>query len=169
MLSRAHHVARHTCRRPLARASGIPVERLLNAAAGLADRLGPVLLQLPPNLPANVGALDACLREFSRFPASDQSPSTPAAEPTAPVGRRGAAEATDSPVRVAVEFRHESWWTEEIRQLLERYNAALCWADRIGHPVTPLWRTADWGYLGCTSVLLETILLTALALMSESR
>jgi len=124
-----------------------PVERLLNAAAGLADRLGPVLLQLPPDLPANVGALDACLREFSRFPASDQSPSAPAAEPTAPAGRRGAAEATDGRVRVAVEFRHESWWTEEIRQLLERYNAALYWADRIGHPVTPLWRTADWGYL----------------------
>jgi len=38
-------------------------------------------------------------------------------------------------------------WTEEIRQLLERHNAALCWADRLGHPVTPLWRTADWGYL----------------------
>jgi len=25
-------------------------------------------------------------------------------------------------------------WTEEIRQLLERHNAALCWADRLGHP-----------------------------------
>ena len=26
-------------------------------------------------------------------------------------------------------------------------NAALCWADRKGSAVTPLWRTADWGYL----------------------
>jgi len=25
-------------------------------------------------------------------------------------------------------------WTEEIRQLLERHSAALCWADRLGHP-----------------------------------
>ncbi|HMC71074.1 MAG TPA: DUF72 domain-containing protein, partial [Mycobacteriales bacterium] len=25
-------------------------------------------------------------------------------------------------------------------------NAALCWADRHG-AITPLWRTADWGYL----------------------
>ena len=90
MLSRAHHVARHTCRRPLARASGIPVERLLNAAAGLADRLGPVLLQLPPNLPAGAGALDACLLEFARFRAGGQSPSASAAEPVAPTPRSGA-------------------------------------------------------------------------------
>ncbi len=44
-----------------------PVERLMRAAAGLGNRLGPVLLQLPPNLPADAGALDACLQEFGRF------------------------------------------------------------------------------------------------------
>jgi uncharacterized protein YecE (DUF72 family) len=96
-----------------------PVQRLMQAAAGLGDRLGPVLLQLPPNLPADAGALDASLREFSRFPG----------------------------VRVAVEFRHDSWWADDIRELLTRHNAALCWADRLGRPVTALWRTADWGYL----------------------
>ncbi len=100
-----------------------PVERLMRAAAWLGDRLGPVLLQLPPNLPADAAALDACLREFARF--------------------RGAA----GQVRVAVEIRHESWWTEEIRQLLAHHQAALCWADRRGRPLNPLWRTADWGYL----------------------
>ena len=31
--------------------------------------------------------------------------------------------------------------------LLARHRAALCWADRLGRPLTPLWRTADWGYL----------------------
>ena len=46
-----------------------------------------------------------------------------------------------------MEPRHESWWTAETRQVLSRHNAALCWADRLGRPVTPLWRTADWGYL----------------------
>jgi uncharacterized protein YecE (DUF72 family) len=96
-----------------------PVERLMRAAAGLGDRLGPVLLQLPPNLRADAGALDECLGQFARF----------------------------GPVRVAVEFRHESWWTDEIRALLTRHQAALCWADRLGRPVTPLWGTADWGYL----------------------
>jgi uncharacterized protein YecE (DUF72 family) len=99
-----------------------PVGRLLSAASGLGDRLGPVLLQLPPNLRADADALDGCLREFAAFPGP----------------RR---------VRVAVEFRHESWWTEQIRELLIRHGAALCWADRLGRPVTQLWRTADWGYL----------------------
>jgi uncharacterized protein YecE (DUF72 family) len=106
-----------------------PVERLLRAAAGLGDRLGPVLLQLPPNLPADLAALDGCLTQFARF---------------GPVS--GAGESA-TPVRVAVEPRHPSWWTEEIRELLTRHRAALCWADRLGHPITPLWRTADWGYL----------------------
>jgi len=101
-----------------------PFERLLHAAAGLGDRLGPVLLQLPPNMPANAGALEECLREFARHPG--------------PAGHA---------VRVAVEFRHQSWWTAEIRQLLDRHGAALCWADRLGRALTPLWRTADWGYL----------------------
>jgi uncharacterized protein YecE (DUF72 family) len=102
-----------------------PVARLLGAAAGLGPRLGPVLLQLPPNLPAQPADLAACLAAFrsARLP-----------------GGRG-------PVRVAVEPRHPSWWTEEIRQLLADHDSALCWADRLGHPVTPLWATAGWGYL----------------------
>ena len=31
--------------------------------------------------------------------------------------------------------------------MLERYGAALCWADRDEQPIAPLWRTTDWGYL----------------------
>jgi uncharacterized protein YecE (DUF72 family) len=100
-----------------------PVARLMTAAARLGDRLGPVLLQLPPTMRAAPGDLGACLREFARF--------------------QGAA----APILVAVEFRHESWWTDEVRELLAAHNAALCWADRRGRPVTRLWRTADWGYL----------------------
>jgi uncharacterized protein YecE (DUF72 family) len=49
--------------------------------------------------------------------------------------------------RVAVEPRHDSWRAQEIRQVLAAHDAALCWADRRGRPVTPLWRTASWGYL----------------------
>ncbi len=94
-----------------------PVRRMLEAASGLAGTLGPVLIQLPPGLAADPGLLDECLRQF---PAR---------------------------VRVAVEPRHESWWTDGIRAVLTARGAALCWADRGGTPVTPLWRTADWGYL----------------------
>jgi uncharacterized protein YecE (DUF72 family) len=31
--------------------------------------------------------------------------------------------------------------------VLAAHGAALCWADRMSRPVTPLWRTAGWGYL----------------------
>jgi uncharacterized protein YecE (DUF72 family) len=94
-----------------------PVRRLLDAAAGLGARLGPVLLQLPPDLRAAPQLLDECL---GRFPAG---------------------------IRVAVEPRHESWWTDQVRDVLAARNAALCWADRSGTAVAPAWRTADWGYL----------------------
>jgi uncharacterized protein YecE (DUF72 family) len=102
-----------------------PVGRMLAAAAGLGSRLGPVLLQLPPTLPADPALLGACLAEFARF----RVPGT---------GQR---------LRVAVEPRHPSWWSDEVRQLLAEHEAALCWADQSGRPVTPLWRTAGWGYL----------------------
>ncbi|MEV4443132.1 DUF72 domain-containing protein, partial [Streptomyces sp. NPDC049577] len=94
-----------------------PVARLMRHAAGLGERLGPVLLQLPPTLRADPGLLDAALAPF-------------------PAG-----------TRVAVEPRHPSWWSDEVRAVLERRRAALCWADNGSRPVTPLWRTADWGYV----------------------
>jgi uncharacterized protein YecE (DUF72 family) len=94
-----------------------PVARFLSRADALGDKLGPVLLQLPPTLKADLAALDETLRQF-------------------PDG-----------VQVAVEPRHESWWTDDVRRLLERHGAALCWADRHSRPLTPLWRTADFGYL----------------------
>ena len=103
-----------------------PVARLLGAAAGLGPKLGPILLQLPPTMTAEPGLLDACLGEFR-----DAWPAV-----------RG-----DGPevLRIAVEPRHESWWTGEVRGILAEHDAALCWADRLGRPVTPLWRTAELG------------------------
>jgi uncharacterized protein YecE (DUF72 family) len=108
-----------------------PAGRLLHAAAGLGDRLGPVLIQLPPTFRADPDALNLCLREFARFR----------------IGEPGPENGTHRRVRIVVECRHESWWSEEVRQLLAAHQAALCWADRLGRPVTPLWRTAGWGYL----------------------
>ncbi|MFF4834269.1 DUF72 domain-containing protein [Streptomyces sp. NPDC001315] len=94
-----------------------PVDRLMTHAAGLGGRLGPVLLQLPPNLRADPGLLDRCLACFAKG------------------------------TRIAVEPRHDSWWTPEVREVLESRGAALCWADAGSRPVTPLWRTTDWGYV----------------------
>jgi uncharacterized protein YecE (DUF72 family) len=105
-----------------------PVARLLGAASGLGPKLGPILVQLPPTFQADPGLLDACLNEF-----------------------RGAWPAVrgDGPeaLRIVVEPRHETWWTDEVREILGAHDAALCWADRLDRPVTPLWRTASWGFL----------------------
>ncbi|MGH3097845.1 MAG: DUF72 domain-containing protein [Streptosporangiales bacterium] len=94
-----------------------PVDRLLQAVDGLGDRLGPILLQLPPTLQVDLDRLDRCLRCFP------------------------------PQVRVAVEPRHRSWWFSETRALLTERGATLCWSDRLGRPQSPLWRTADWGYV----------------------
>ena len=92
------------------------VDMLLDRIRPLRQKLGPILIQLPPDLQVDVANLDATLSAFPRD------------------------------FRLAVEPRHESWWTDDVRQCLEKHNAALCWADRKG-AITPLWRTADWGYL----------------------
>ena len=34
-----------------------------------------------------------------------------------------------------------------MREVLTARDAALVWADRLGKPMGPLWRTASWGYL----------------------
>jgi uncharacterized protein YecE (DUF72 family) len=93
-----------------------PVARFVDRACHLGAKLGPVLLQLPPNLAADVDRLDAALACFP------------------------------SGVRVAVEFRHPSWFGDDTRSVLERRGAALCLADSPRRE-TPLWRTADWGYV----------------------
>jgi uncharacterized protein YecE (DUF72 family) len=95
---------------------------MLERLEPLGDRLGPVLVQLPPDLPADSEALDATLSAFD-----SASPS-------------------GLPVRIAVEPRHDSWFVPEIEAILRGHGAALCRADRRGER-TPEWRTTDWRYI----------------------
>jgi uncharacterized protein YecE (DUF72 family) len=93
------------------------VDRFLQHARGLGDKLGPVLLQLPPALTADMGRLAETLE---RFP---------------------------SGIRIAVEPRHESWFQGDgLRRLLEERRAALCIADSPQRR-SPVWRTARWGFV----------------------
>jgi uncharacterized protein YecE (DUF72 family) len=94
-----------------------PVRRLMERCSGLGTKLGVLLVQLPGNFRRHDERLEAALQAF---PAD---------------------------VRVAVEFRHDSWFADDIKRLLERHGAALCIADRRGELVSPLWRTADWAYV----------------------
>ena len=96
-------------------------EELLRYLFGVVDvlgpRLGPLLFQLPPNFKKDVPRLTSF---FDAMP-----------------GRR----------RVAVEFRHASWFDDEVFAVLRGRGAALCVADTGEEPVAPLVATADWGYL----------------------
>ena len=49
--------------------------------------------------------------------------------------------------RVAIEFRHASWFDDEVFEALHAQGAALCVADTGEEPATPLMATTDWGYL----------------------
>ncbi len=82
----------------------------------LGPHLGPVLVQLPPDMPVDLARLEGTLDAFPQA------------------------------VRVTVEPRHTSWFTDELRTMPTDRNVALCVADRRG-PISPTWRTADWTYM----------------------
>jgi uncharacterized protein YecE (DUF72 family) len=64
-----------------------------------ANRLGVVLFQLPPNFKADVARLESFL------------------------------EAAAGSLRIAFEFRHTSWFTEEVFDRMRKHQAALCVAE----------------------------------------
>lgn len=67
----------------------------LESAASLKEKLGPVLVQLPPNFKKDVEVLGAFLERFT------------------------------AKARLAFEFRHESWFDDELFDLLRKHNAAF--------------------------------------------
>ena len=75
------------------------VRVLAEEAAAFGDRLGPVLFQLPPTAPFDEGRIE---RIFALLPLH---------------------------WRVAFQFRHRSWHTPEVADLLERLGAALVHGD----------------------------------------
>jgi uncharacterized protein YecE (DUF72 family) len=93
------------------------VSYLLETAEVLAERLGPLLFQLPPQVQKDVPRL----RDFLAL---------------LPTQRR-----------VAFEFRHASWLDDEVFGLLREHGAALCVADAEDGIDAPVLGTTDWGYL----------------------
>jgi uncharacterized protein YecE (DUF72 family) len=89
---------------------------LYRTAAELGGKLGPVLYQLPPNMKKDLPRLTGFL---------DLLP---------PGGR------------AAFEFRHVTWFADDVYEALRARNAALCLAES-DDLETPVVATADWGYL----------------------
>ena len=93
------------------------MQYLLRIASGLGPRLGPLLVQLPPNMRKDAERLRGFLSGLPR------------------------------PFRAAFEFRHPSWFDDEVYALLGEAGAALCVADTDETGETPMQPTASWGYL----------------------
>jgi uncharacterized protein YecE (DUF72 family) len=95
-----------------------PVTRFIEVAGTLGERLGPLLFQLPPFARKDAGLLASFL---AGLPAD---------------------------LKPAFEFRHPSWFDDEIYALLGERNAALCGGDaEEAERSPPLVRTAPFGYL----------------------
>jgi uncharacterized protein YecE (DUF72 family) len=92
-----------------------------DAARGLGPRLGPLFFQLPPSFRKDAARLADLL---VRLPPD---------------------------LRVAFEFRHASWFADDVYECLRARNAALCVADT-EEGSTPAVATADWGYLRLRAV-----------------
>ncbi len=110
---------RITHRQRLSAESAGTVAFLFETASALAEHLGPVFFQTPPFFKKDLGRLQAFLALLP--------PERP----------------------VAFEFRHESWFDEEVYAALRTRNAALVLADKDQSAETELSivPTADWGYL----------------------
>ncbi len=93
-----------------------PLEYLLTNAAVLERRLGPILFQLPPNMKKDVERL------------------------------RGFLELLPDGLLAAFEFRHASWFEDDVYKALRERACALVIADT-DDGATPLQRTAPFGYL----------------------
>jgi uncharacterized protein YecE (DUF72 family) len=93
------------------------LEYLYRNLAAMGPKRGPVLFQLPPFLKKDLPRLSAFLRLL-------------------PEGHTA-----------AFEFRHESWFADDVYAALKEAGAALCLSEREDNAPPPLVETAPWGYV----------------------
>jgi uncharacterized protein YecE (DUF72 family) len=93
------------------------VAYLYKNLAALGAKRGPVLFQLPPFLKKDLPRLSEFLNLL-------------------PEGHRA-----------AFEFRHDSWFDDEVFAALQGAGASLCFSEREDNAPPPLVGTAPWGYV----------------------
>jgi uncharacterized protein YecE (DUF72 family) len=106
--------------------AGDETEYLLRIVRVLGPRLGCLLFQLPPNFKKDLGRLEQFLKHIP------------------------------GDVRAAFEFRHGTWFEQDVFDCLKANGAALCIADADDELDIPFARTADWGYLRLRRVQYST-------------
>ncbi len=93
------------------------LDYLLEVSAVLQARRGPILFQLPPNMKKD----SERLKNF--------------------------VESLPGNAKAAFEFRHESWFDDEVTEILRAADAALCVADNEDSEAPATLSTASFGYL----------------------
>jgi uncharacterized protein YecE (DUF72 family) len=96
---------------------GDDVAYLLKTVAALGKKRGPLLFQLPPFFRKDL----TILRDFLGLLSSDG--------------------------QSAFEFRHQSWFDDEVFGVLRAHNVALCVADADNELSMPFVAIAEWGYI----------------------
>lgn len=91
----------------------------LESASALKEKLGPILVQLPPNFKKDLEVLDSFLTTFAT---------------------RG---------KLAFEFRHDSWFADDVYELLRRYKTTLGVVEKEEDegPETPREVTGSFVYM----------------------
>ena len=92
------------------------VEKFVARAKFLGEKLGPLLYQLPPNMHRNDEVLESFLS-------------------TLPQG-----------IKHVFEFRHQSWFNQDVFEVLHKYNIGFCVFD-MPSVSCPLVATADFAYI----------------------
>ncbi len=92
------------------------LQNFLPRAERLRGKLGPILWQLPPGWKVNAERLEEFLSLLPRHH------------------------------RYAFELRNQTWMTEEVYEILRKYNAAFCIYELAGYQ-SPMEITADWTYV----------------------
>jgi uncharacterized protein YecE (DUF72 family) len=106
---------------------------MLETVAALEDRLGTLLFRMPENMKKDLACLESFLKQLP-------------AETTA-----------------AFDFRHPTWFDDDVRELLRSHNRVLVVSDTDDLPATEIDKTADWGYVRLRRVRYSTAELTAWA------
>jgi len=92
-------------------------EYLFKTATTLGERLGVILFQLPPFLRKDASRLENFLKLIPKE------------------------------AKASFEFRHETWFDDEIYEYLKEKSCALCFSDTENNKLAELVSTVPWGYL----------------------
>lgn len=94
-----------------------PTRLMLETVSALEDRLGAVIFRLPSDMKKDLERLESCLKQLPR----------------------------DTPT--AFDFRNQTWFDDDVFELLRGENRALVVSDTEDLPTIYREKTADWGYL----------------------